>query len=267
MDKLNTFYNGGEPFVLNDLRFLQSALSQGIQGLASFFQNGGDPVAISGVEGTVVGTDVVYTQGFIVVNNEVYYVNGGVLPQSAPYHGIEIAETFNTEGNKTYENGDVHDTFIVRQGVLTTTATGSSIDITNIFPAKSALAYNGALVDISTQWYEVGQPGAAAFGTNWTNFSPGTPSSRVKYRRNSIGELEVKGIAYNPSCIITERTIFTLPSGFIPLTASGHICSGDDGAGAFFNQVNINLSGAVQVFGTMGVPKVVYMNAIKMARD
>ena len=67
MNKLLT-YSGGQPFVLEDIDFLQNAFAEVITGLASAYGN----MILSGCKLSVSGDNVNWTAGCIIISENVY---------------------------------------------------------------------------------------------------------------------------------------------------------------------------------------------------
>ncbi|MFR8837905.1 hypothetical protein [Bacteroides sp.] len=74
MNRLLTF-EGGQPFALEDIDFLQDALTEVISGLASTYGN----FILSGCKLSVAGDKVTWTAGYIVIDQQVYHVEAGSI--------------------------------------------------------------------------------------------------------------------------------------------------------------------------------------------
>lgn len=252
MDKLELGYLGGDPDSLDDLEFLQNALSEAIKGLASAWQHAGlDVPILSGLESTISGTTVTFTNGYIVVNSEVYFVIGGTF-NLTDYYVIEIGDTFDSNGDETFENLSVNQTWRVRRGVMQlSTGSGTEIDFSDTVTSTQALiTQHGFITNQLTSWTTV-----SVFGSGWSN-NAGTNLAR--YRKNKIGQVEITGVVKNPTA--SGQLIFQLPVGFRPANQMGFIVMSTDDVGTQFNQILINTSGNITLFGTFGTNKVVNLN-------
>lgn len=74
MNKLLT-YEGGQPFTLEDIDFMQEAFAEVISGLASAYSN----FILSGCKLTVAGDKVTWTAGYIIIDQQVYRVEAGSI--------------------------------------------------------------------------------------------------------------------------------------------------------------------------------------------
>lgn len=93
-----------------------------------------------------------------------------------------------------------------------------------------------------TSWVSVGGGGGApAFATNWGN--PGAGNPTVQYRK--VGNmLFLRGLALRSTSTATSpSTIFTLPSGFRPLTNLLFPCATSAG----YARLQVNSDGTVKI--------------------
>lgn len=226
MNKRDLSFLGGDPDRLDDDEFFQNAVIEAINGLASVWQSGSlDPIILSGLVGTVGATNTVYTPGYIVVNSEVYAVNGGSFPNGSAM-GININPSFDSNGDKQFENLLVNQTYIVRQGILKIYA-GSDMDITDFRSLKDRLQSIGALLDFSTPWVNLPTLSAPYTVPALVQTHPNI----TKWRFNKNGDVELKGFLectdMNPSAgLICQLPIGARPSSIKAFTEYGYI-SGD----------------------------------------
>lgn len=142
MNKL-LFNEGGQPFYLDDLDFMQSAFADTIKAIVSTYGN----VILSGCDIppgiAIAGKPTRYTweEGYIAINGEVYRVDSG-------YFDAGIDETLywkvvSTEGQKEiYENTSEHNVYQYRKVELTDTVTSSDIYV----PASAIKSMNDYLM-------------------------------------------------------------------------------------------------------------------------
>jgi hypothetical protein len=244
MDKLDCSKLGGDPLSLDDLEFLQTSLAEAIKGLASVWQWGSsDPVVIAGIKATVGVSDTVYTSGYVVIQQEVYFVSGVTVPNGSSMC-IDIAQTFDAAGDETFEDLSTQQTYIIRRGTLKIPVGGpSEMDITDFISVKDALSTQGIVVNNETAWAN------ATFSGAWASATGGFyGSNAVRYRKNKLGNIELDGIAYcaaSPSAAI----IFVLPVGFRPACFKVYPAYvGDTGSGALVGWVIIEPNGDVSLF-------------------
>lgn len=146
MDKLDLTKLGGDPISLDDLEFLQNSFIEAITGLASVIQNGTtDPVIISGLKGIISGSDVIFSDGFIVNNKEIYFVQGGTFPLATPL-SINVSQTFDAGGDQVFEDLLTKQTWIKRRGILSVNSGApGEIDIADFITLKQAYAQAGVV--------------------------------------------------------------------------------------------------------------------------
>ena len=142
MNKL-LFNEGGQPFYIDDLDFMQSAFADTIKAIVSTYGN----VILSGCNVpppiTIAGYPTSYSwdEGYIAINGEVYRVDGG------KFDGAMNANLYwkvvSTEGQKEiYENTSEHNVYQYRKVELTDTVTSSDIYV----PASSIKSMNDYLM-------------------------------------------------------------------------------------------------------------------------
>ncbi len=257
MDKLNITNNGGHPFTMDDGDFLQSALSEGIKGAISPWFDG-DTVILQGIVGTVGVTHTTYTNGYILRNNEIYPVIGGVFLNGS-YVIIDVAVTYNPIGNKLYENGTTVNCYEKRIGVMKiSTGSGTEIDLADCITFKQSLLSKGFVLQDEPSW----QPMTLING--WSNVDPLEPA---QYRFNKIGEIEVRGIISIASLSSGNETFFLLPTGFRPVKSVVFMLFGDDGVGQQSVACSIQTNGEmVCANNNLGTNKLLYLNPIRFSK-
>ena len=127
MNKL-LFREGGQPFYLDDLDFMQSAFADTVKGIVSTYGN----VILSGCNVpppiSIAGRPTTYNweEGYIAINGEVYRVEEGSFEggMSASLYWKVVS----TEGQKEiYENTSENNVYQYRKVELTDTVTSSDI--------------------------------------------------------------------------------------------------------------------------------------------
>lgn len=208
MNKLDLSNRGGDPLCLDDLEFLQNALAEGVKGLASFWNYiGDDPVIISGLKSSIVGSDTVYTSGYIIVNSEVYFVDGGTFA-IAPIC-IDIGQTIDTNGDEVFEDLSAHSTYLIRKGMLSPASGANSVDLVDFLTVKNVLANKGAVVDNSTAWTPF-----PSLGAGFSEITFDYEATTARYRKNKLGDVEFRGMIQS---VNVNGLLCTLPVGFRPV--------------------------------------------------
>ena len=138
MDKLKTSATGGFPFVLNDIRQFLGRLS-GSQGIYQAFNNllrgFGDDFIVQGVVASGTTPNIAITEGWVLLAGELLKVDAqtGISTNKT----FVKVTTFDSRGNKTFQNATVEDTYEKNRAVAT--GTGGN------------LAFNGdTLVELTT---------------------------------------------------------------------------------------------------------------------
>lgn len=257
MDKLNINNNGGHPFTMDDIDFLQSALSEGIKGAMSpWFHS--DVVILQGIVGTVGVTHTTYTNGYILHNNEILPVIGGVFLNGS-YVIIDVAVTYNPIGNKLYENGTTVNCYEKRIGVMKiSTGSVTEIDLADTITFRQSVLSKGFVMQDEPAWQ------AMTLINGWVNVDPSEPA---QYRFNKIGEIEVRGIVSIASLSSGNATFFVLPTVFLPLKGVTFMLFGDDGVGQQSVACSIQTNGEM-VCGNnnLGTNKLMYLNPIRFSK-
>jgi len=122
MNKLITTNNGGMPFELDDLRWFlgQSASDAGIyqalNNMLGYFGAGTQPnFVINGATGSSSGNDVIVTSGWVYLNGEILYceggtaTNGNLASDSRVY--LTKSTTYDSTGNESFRSGTAYDTY------------------------------------------------------------------------------------------------------------------------------------------------------------
>lgn len=247
MNKVDFTKLGGDPFTLDNLEFFQDGLIEAIKGLCAVWRFGtSDDVILAGLNGTVSGSNTIYPNGYIVVGDEIYFVQGGTFLTTDPVV-IDISQTFDSGGDETFEDLTNQQTHIVRRGILKVSTGGpNEIDMADLISVRDRLSSLGALIDNSTAWQNVGT--AVPFNSTWTNVTSGTFSGSVlRYKKTKTGEVVIDGSAIIPVSG-TVHKIFTLPAGFRPLQAKRYSIVGNNNSVNAAWDLIILANGEVQVF-------------------
>ncbi len=238
MNKFKAFL-GGHPMSVDDLEYIQTSIFDVFKGVLAPWQFGGsDPVILGGLVGSIVGSNTVFTAGYIAVNGEIYYVPPATVV-TATAKVIDISETIDPAGDVIYEDLQARSTFIVRQGVLKNLAGGpNEIDLADFLTKTQKLQAMGAVINLETAWFEVGAPGNMAFAAGWNENTMGSEfaGNIVRYRINKNGELQLGGNARNTAMGTTGSsllfTLATAPSTIkiYPVSASDNTTGVINGA-------------------------------------
>ncbi len=116
MNQLITTYNGGFPFQLDDLRFLDSAQREAFLGVIKALVGYKTGAVISGCEiMSNDGTNIHIADGYVFLSNEIFYAPAQDIPvlSSGAYYWV-IATSYDASGDKNFD-GLVKHTYEIRQ--------------------------------------------------------------------------------------------------------------------------------------------------------
>jgi hypothetical protein len=116
MNKLITTNTGGFPFKSDDLRFVDNAIREGLNGLLSSLMMNFPSAVLGGCYIADLGSAYRIYEGYIFYNHEIWYVPQHDLTKvvgQTLYFCPEL--TWDAAGSKTFKSGDVHDTYQVRR--------------------------------------------------------------------------------------------------------------------------------------------------------
>ena len=123
MNGLKTTDNGGFPFQLDDLRWIDSGIREAFKGIMSAYGiDDSTAVILSGCQRSGGGT-VSLTEGYVSIGGEICYVPAQTWPAHAGGTDEEyfvIESTFDPAGSKTFESASVYDTYELRRGKIQT---------------------------------------------------------------------------------------------------------------------------------------------------
>lgn len=115
MKRLVTSGLGGFPFVLDDLRFIESGILEAFKGVVSPYVGSLNQLVLSGCSMEVVGSNIVVSEGFFYHQNEIYYVPSQThVDESKPYQYFDVNIAYDPSGNKQFQNGTTVQTYQVR---------------------------------------------------------------------------------------------------------------------------------------------------------
>jgi hypothetical protein len=268
MDKLETFSNGGEPFTLDDLQFLQNGLRNGIIGLGKGFKSSGTlAIILDGLTSVVVGPNTVWTDGIVMRNGEIFYITGGSVLTSAPNTYFNFDQTNDPNGTDTFENLTVIDTYKIRAGYVTGLSTGDTINIDDTQNLSDVLArmvtssgYLQSFIDPNA-WILVDATTTPVLNSNWSSPYP------LKYRLLKTKEVALKGMVLNASTANANHLIFTLPTGFRPAQNCSFSVYGLAGATVISHTVSVLTNGEVNSGPFTGTSLEVSLDSIRFFID
>ncbi len=265
MNKLLTNINGGFPFVLDDIRWIDNAYRDALTGIMNAFNipvNG--RYIISGCEITQTGSPVPthynISAGHIYYDGEIYVVDAHSIQILFGTNGEQyywtIDVSYDAAGNKTFEDGAQHDTYEVSKAKVV-----FGIPPTNYMPMAAPRLIDmiadyaaNHLTDYLEDVRLVGQQGQPAFNFGWNNYSGQEPVGFYKDLQSSV---VLQGRAVRS---FGQNYIFTLPSGYRPSKNRWFITNGED-----WNGTTIALSTTILTNGNILVNNITNNNQVRAA--
>jgi len=239
MNKLITTQNGGFPLDLDDIRWFDDGLREALEGLTKPWTN---YYILSGVTVTESGGNKECTEGFAVIDGEICYVPAQTvaIPAVQPDHDwvIQLKQTFDTDGNETFQNGSSYDTYAIRQGELayadiSKLPSGTKTKHTEYLPAEDYKTLKGLITESvypelqsnHEEWTTLTLESAYS---KYTEYSTDTDTPRF---RKEFGRVVIEGTVRRTGSLSSPDLIATLPAGYRPtkdivLTNRGYYESG-----------------------------------------
>jgi len=134
MNKLQTEFDGGMPFALDDLRFMQAANRKALASLArALVKYSGKevPVIIYGAQISNNGTDTVsISEGAMYYNEEIWHIpahsfTSPIPLTESPFWNLE--RSFDPSGDKIFYDGEMHRTYEIRNAKAAMTVSENAI--------------------------------------------------------------------------------------------------------------------------------------------
>lgn len=123
MNKLLT-NNGGQPFFLDDINFLDSTIRESFAGLLRGVAKNSD-IYLTDLQITKVENAVSWVEGYIVLGGEILPVAQGsinIIQANTPLYW-NIQKSYPESGHRVFEDGQERDCYEIRKAVLTTIVT------------------------------------------------------------------------------------------------------------------------------------------------
>lgn len=142
---------GGMPFEGDDLQWIQSGIAEAIKGALSRFADSDGNLIISGLEITDSGSQLEFTEGFILLNHEIMYFPALTIAVADGTDDVYLVEdiTYDANGLDNFADLSVKNTYEIRRGKAV-----HSPGITYPFSLVSAKRLDAVLKDIVTSIYQ-----------------------------------------------------------------------------------------------------------------
>lgn len=130
MDKLQ-IYEGDMPIWLDDFNWIDKGIRDTFTRLAMSF-TGTRNAILSGFEVSTQGSQTTWTEGVLLIDGEILPVDSGSLSLSPESLYINISQTYNTAGDRTFRDGQQHSCYAVRKAVLSVISSSPSVKLSEI---------------------------------------------------------------------------------------------------------------------------------------
>jgi hypothetical protein len=261
MDKLITTNNGGMPFDLDDLRWIDQGVTASFKAIAKALNlNSETGFRLFGAEVTDAGSTYNVAAGAIFAADEIWLVNGhsvAKLAGSGSYYWKQVI-TYDVTGSETFESGATVETYQIRRLQFTNTdldgaASGSDIlgihllsmsdawTTTTVFNTLSDQINNANTGINSNLVRSANVRQIQNVGSSYANFTDltGFYSSRggdpelhasgvslgINFKKNRLYRLEFNGVQYAADVIRIKNvpSSHVLFAGFESRDASGNV--------------------------------------------
>ncbi len=159
MDKLKTSATGGFPFVLDDIRQFLGRLS-GSQGIYQAFNNllrgFGDNFIVQGI--VIVGSSptLAISEGWVLLDGELLKVDNQFNIDTSTDNKFVKVTTFDSRGNKTFQNATIEDTYEKNRAVVQGTSGNLDFDDNTFSDLRTIADISGVDTPIKKKIIEIG---------------------------------------------------------------------------------------------------------------
>lgn len=203
-DRFITTGNGGNPIVLDDVRWLLGQATSGNHGIYQMLNNSlreyGDNFIVQGVVASGTTPNIAITEGWIMLAGELVKVDAQTGIDTSTEDSFSKVITFDSAGLKTFRNAATVNTYQKNRGVVDTLA--------------GTLDYNGA---------RIGDKISSLLSESWTNiddyqsdYTDGSVSPQVRKVNDNNIQLRGRVNKTAGATILASSHILTLPTGFFP---------------------------------------------------
>jgi len=231
--ELKTTDNGGFPYDLNDIRWLQDGVRETFAALIKTFDNSYQAIIICGCQiSDAGGGNSILSEGYIYIAGQIYYVPAIAVPFAyGPGYLWVISNTFDANGLETFEDLTNNNTYQINRVQLQ--SSGSGVDVSDAVFLRDIIHKNS--------WV------TATLASNFTSSIVGG----VKVRLEKNGEVTINAKVYWDGTG-TPTLIFTLPVGYRPNRSWTFIVANNEDMNATANDaifINVKTNGEVVFTG------------------
>lgn len=217
MNKFKTDNNGGLPFVLDDLRWMQDNFIDAFNNiLKEFAIDTNSNFIISGCIASM-NNGLSITAGYIYLNGEVVKVDAQLNVSSfnpVDYWALSKITTYDPAGLKEFNNGNSYDTYQKNRGVIAGYTGTCPANLLQIYPVISNRLSDKVLLALmmkaDTEWITVGGE-ISGYHDSWSAMQ----GMEVKFRKDMNGRITIYGRCSSDDPA-QHPNIFLLPAGYRP---------------------------------------------------
>lgn len=249
MKHLKTLLNGGFPFKLDDIRYLQESLNDRI---AMFFNDIAWPAnesfenppantfIVQGVKITSsTSTSATWTAGIVCIDGILYTLDAGTIsfsyPSTAPFIVVDNS-TYFPAGDKAFENATTHSTYELRK---------AKVQALNIF--SGGIVVQNHMYLATKRRFSWGKYPSYEITSSTSIFVNGvTPVQDVHIYQDANGDIKFTGSVSVPASFGGQAMI--LPPAARPATQQGFVlCNVSQDPGAAFARCIVDTDGKVWI--------------------
>ena len=160
MDKFKTIGLGGLPLVLDDLRWFFGRLGSPNEGIYQAFNNllrgFGDNFIVQGVVASGSSPNVAITEGWVLLDGELIKVDAQTGIDTTTDNKFVKVTTFDSRGNKTFQNATVEDTYEKNRAVVQGTTGNLDFDAKTCLDLKNQADFLSSTVVLKKKIIEIG---------------------------------------------------------------------------------------------------------------
>ncbi|HRY33387.1 MAG TPA: hypothetical protein P5531_10510 [Bacteroidales bacterium] len=209
---------GGMPLRLDDFVMIQDDYRDALSSVILSLLNGETSCIIKGFEVDYEGGTINYTEGYIFVENEVFYVPAVSFAQLSPY--LYLVPDFTTQENRVFQDTSENDVYDIRQYSLITTAElpEEGLDFTRLLSLS-----DGQVAFIQDSISELAVLKSVTSIAYQQQFSAATAFDGISIQKNSIN-----------GCLVQAAFLAEVATGKIGVLPQG-LRPSSDLVGFFFN--------------------------------
>lgn len=210
MNILKTDYNGGMPFDLDDIRWMQNSYIDAFNNLLKDFAIGTNPnFIVTGCE--IVGSPLLYlSKGYVYLNGELLQVDEQSLPGIFGTLVLKKVTTYDVVGTEEFKDWISHPTYQKNRGVLELITGSVPTDKCPISQRLTNKVFE-SITNRGSVWNTVGESGQPDFESSW---SAGYGKA-VQFKRDAFGRVTLRGQCVS-SAPFSNSTVFVLPLEYRP---------------------------------------------------